>query len=402
MTMNNIFLNSIYLFLPISVYLNYSTYMKNLEMKEKDIVIELALLVSLILMMRYDTSQTIYSFTMYSIPPLIALYKKRTTLYFVLVGIITSYASVIHPTLVVILILKYIFYLVVSSEQNTKTTKTNIFLQIFLESIVLIIIRYKTSTSNISSIAVLLIVFIINSYIIINILQKEDKIIDLSKVLKELEHEKLLRASISKLTHELKNPIAVCQGYLEMLNLNNREKSEKYISIITSEINRSKTIIDEFSNYGKLKKIDVEEMDISYLLDDIIALLTPLFKQNKATLTINNLDEIYIKGDYNKLKQVFINLLKNTLEAKKEESSLKVNIIIKESKNNLTIKIIDNGIGMNEETLSRVSEVFYTTKRNGTGLGLAYSKEVIKLHKGNLKIKSELNKGTEMIITLPQ
>lgn len=402
MTMNNIFLNSIYLFLPISVYLNYSTYMKNLEMKEKDIVIELALLVSLILMMRYDTSQTIYSFTMYSIPPLIALYKKRTTLYFVLVGIITSYASVIHPTLVVILILKYIFYLVVSSEQNTKTTKTNIFLQIFLESIVLIIIRYKTSTSNISSIAVLLIVFIINSYIIINILQKEDKIIDLSKVLKELEHEKLLRASISKLTHELKNPIAVCQGYLEMLNLNNREKSEKYISIITSEINRSKTIIDEFSNYGKLKKIDVEEMDISYLLDDIIALLTPLFKQNKATLTINNLDEIYIKGDYNKLKQVFINLLKNTLEAKKEESSLKVNIIIKESKNNLTIKIIDNGIGMNEETLSRVSEVFYTTKRNGTGLGLAYSKEVIKLHKGNLKIKSELNKGTEMIITLPK
>lgn len=402
MTMNNIFLNSIYLFLPISVYLNYSTYMKNLEMKEKDIVIELALLVSLILMMRYDTSQTIYSFTMYSIPPLIALYKKRTTLYFVLVGIITSYASVIHPTLVVILILKYIFYLVVSSEQNTKTTKTNIFLQIFLESIVLIIIRYKTSTSNISSIAVLLIVFIINSYIIINILQKEDKIIDLSKVLKELEHEKLLRASISKLTHELKNPIAVCQGYLEMLNLNNREKSEKYISIITSEINRSKTIIDEFSNYGKLKKIDVEEMDISYLLDDIIALLTPLFKQNKATLTINNLDEIYIKGDYNKLKQVFINLLKNTLEAKKEESSLKVNIIIKEAKNNLTIKIIDNGIGMNEETLSRVSEVFYTTKRNGTGLGLAYSKEVIKLHKGNLKIKSELNKGTEMIITLPK
>lgn len=402
MTMNNIFLNSIYLFLPISIYLNYSTYMKNLEIKEKDIIIELALLISLILMMRYDSSKTVYSFTMYSIPPLIALYKKRTTLYFILVTIIVSYASILNPSLVVILILKYLFYLIISSQQKVENSKVSICLQMFLECIILIIIQYKEPFNNISYIMFLLIVFIINILIIINILRQEHKIIDLSKVLKELEHEKLLRASISKLTHELKNPIAVCQGYLEMLNLNNREKSEKYISIITSEINRSKTIIDEFSNYGKLKKIDIEEMDISYLFDDIIALLTPLFKQNKATITINTPDEIYIKGDYNKLKQVFINLLKNTLEAKKENSLLKVQIIIKINKKHLTIRIIDNGIGMDEETLSRISEIFYTTKRNGTGLGLAYSKEVIKLHKGNLKIKSELNKGTEMIITLPK
>lgn len=402
MTMNNIFLNSIYLFLPISIYLNYSTYMKNLEIKEKDIIIELALLISLILMMRYDSSKTVYSFTMYSIPPLIALYKKRTTLYFILVTIIISYASFLNSSLVVILILKYLFYLIISSQQKVENSKVSICLQMFLECIILIIIQYKEPFNNISYIMFLLIVFIINILIIINILKQEHKIIDLSKVLKELEHEKLLRASISKLTHELKNPIAVCQGYLEMLNLNNREKSEKYISIITSEINRSKTIIDEFSNYGKLKKIDIEEMDISYLFDDIIALLTPLFKQNKATITINTPDEIYIKGDYNKLKQVFINLLKNTLEAKKENSLLKVQIIIKINKRHLTIKIIDNGIGMDEETLSRISEIFYTTKRNGTGLGLAYSKEVIKLHKGNLKIKSELNKGTEMIITLPK
>jgi len=233
-------------------------------------------------------------------------------------------------------------------------------------------------------------------------IEKGSTIIDLNNILKELNREKLLRSSISKLTHELKNPIAVCNGYLEMLNLNDKVKATKYISIITSEISRSKTIIDEFSNYGKLKTIDKEEMDISYLFEDIKLLLTPLFKSNKSSLIISLKDEIYIEGDYNKLKQVFINLLKNTIEAKKETEPLTVNVSLKEKKNKVIIKVTDNGIGMSDETLKKVSELFFTTKSNGTGLGLAYSKEVIELHNGIFKIESVENEGTTITITIPK
>ena len=229
-----------------------------------------------------------------------------------------------------------------------------------------------------------------------------NNIIDLSKLQKELDREKLLRSSISKLTHELKNPIAVCNGYLEMIDINNKDKSKKYIDIITNEIKRSKTIIDEFSSLGKLKTINKEEIDITYLLEDTISLLKPLFKQNKSTIHLQAKEDIYIKADYNKLKQVFINLLKNTIEAKKENTPLDVKVTINQNKQNVIIKIIDNGIGMDKETLNKVLDVFFTTKPNGTGIGLAFSKEVIELHKGTINIKSKLNEGTEIKIVLPK
>jgi signal transduction histidine kinase len=227
------------------------------------------------------------------------------------------------------------------------------------------------------------------------------QVIDLSKIEKELEREKQLRSSISKLTHELKNPIAVCNGYLEMLDINDQQKTKKYIDIITSEITRSKTIIDEFSSFGKLKNIDVDELDITYLLEDTITLLKPLFKQNKGKIIFSSKEEIYIKGDYNKLKQVFINLLKNTIEAKKEYENLIVEIKIKKENKQIILTIKDNGIGMDKATLKKVSEVFFTTKQNGTGIGLAFSKEVIELHKGQLLINSKLNEGTEVKIIFP-
>ena len=158
---------------------------------------------------------------------------------------------------------------------------------------------------------------------------------------------------------------------------------------------------DPFSSFGKLKNIDVDELDITYLLEDTITLLKPLFKQNKGKIIFSSKEEIYIKGDYNKLKQVFINLLKNTIEAKKEYENLIVEIKIKKENKQIILTIKDNGIGMDKATLKKVSEVFFTTKQNGTGIGLAFSKEVIELHKGQLLINSKLNEGTEIKIIFP-
>ena len=397
----NLFLNGIFLFLPLSIYLVYLMYIKNLELKEKKIIIEFALYTSLILMLRYDKAPSIYSITIYSIPLLIALHKKYIRLYALLAITLIWFVSTTNILPTLIITEKCLVYLLIYLLLN-KFEKTKLHSYIFIEILIILMLQYNTLHQNIIPTIITIIVFVFYVLVLTTYLKKTNQVIELSKVLKELEHEKLLRSSISKLTHELKNPIAVCQGYLEMMDFHNPKKLERYLSIITNEINRSKTIIDEFSNYGKLKKLDLEEMDIVFLFEDILELLNPLFKNKKATITINEIDEMYILGDYNKLKQVLINILKNTLEATKEEELLKVEIILKQTKNKIIIKVIDNGIGMNKETLSRVSEVFFTTKSNGTGLGIAYSKEVIELHKGSLKIKSEINKGTEITITLPK
>lgn len=388
---NNIIILSICTFFPISIYQNYLTYIKTLELKEKSIFLEFVLYTSQLLIIRFNQSNLLIFETFYSIPLIISLKRKdyKTSIFLSL--IIIFFSKSISPILIIKLITIFLIFL------NTINDKYKYIQLTILEFL------YLFAEKNISLISVTLLLIYLILIILTNMfIEKGTTIIDLNNILKELNREKLLRSSISKLTHELKNPIAVCNGYLEMLNLNDKVKATKYISIITSEISRSKTIIDEFSNYGKLKTIDKEEMDISYLFEDIKLLLTPLFKSNKSSLIISLKDEIYIEADYNKLKQVFINLLKNTIEAKKETEPLIVNVSLKEKKNKVIIKVTDNGIGMSDETLKKVSELFFTTKSNGTGLGLAYSKEVIELHNGIFKIESVENEGTTITITIPK
>ena len=112
-------------------------------------------------------------------------------------------------------------------------------------------------------------------------------------------------------------------------------------------------------------------------------------------------DEIYINADYNRLTQVFINLLKNSVEAipKNKKGKIEVKEIL--NNNNLIISVQDNGTGMSKELLNKIKEPFYTTKPKGTGLGVSLSEEIIKAHNGTLNYESKENKYTKVIITLP-
>ena len=111
-------------------------------------------------------------------------------------------------------------------------------------------------------------------------------------------------------------------------------------------------------------------------------------------------DEIYINGDYDRLKQVFINLIKNGIESFDGKKG-KLEINTKENNKEVIISIIDNGCGMDEDILKNINEMFYTTKKNGTGLGTSLSKEIVELHGGKIKYLSEVGIGTTVIINLP-
>ena len=108
-----------------------------------------------------------------------------------------------------------------------------------------------------------------------------------------------------------------------------------------------------------------------------------------------------MEGDYNKLKQVFINLLKNAYEARSNEKLL-IDIRVLSYSNYYQIWIVDNGIGMNQEELGKIKEEYYTTKEYGTGLGISYCDEIIMRHRGNLFYQSKKGLGTRIIITLPK
>ena len=204
-----------------------------------------------------------------------------------------------------------------------------------------------------------------------------------------------------KITHEIKNPIAVCKGYLDMMDYNDSKTVERYTKIVKDEIGRTLVLMDDFLSCTKVK-IDKEEVDLYLLLDEISSALTPLFKKNKIETEFKIPDdELYVLLDYNRMKQVLVNILKNAIEAKSPRRKSKVWIEIIEENNIVAIQIKDNGIGMSAATLKRVDEMFYTTKEKGTGLGVSLSKEIIELHNGKLKYTSTEGRGTTVTITLP-
>ena len=211
-------------------------------------------------------------------------------------------------------------------------------------------------------------------------------------------HEKVFYESLFKITHEIKNPLAVCKGYLDMFDANNISKSNRYAGIINEEINRTLSILNDFSSASKLK-INKEPIDIDILIDDVCDEMKFVFK-NKIDLNVKLLNkEIYINADYNRLKQVLVNALKNSYESIDKNGI--INVTSKIRNNNYYLTITDNGCGMDKDTLKRVGDAFYTTKKKGTGLGVCLSKEIIKAHDGNMIYESKKGEGTTLRIMIP-
>lgn len=194
----------------------------------------------------------------------------------------------------------------------------------------------------------------------------------------------------NKFTHEIKNPLTVCNGYLDMMLKCSDKDKETYIEIVRDEIKRSLNIINDYNNFLSINKTNFNLYD---LLLEIKNNLEKLYK-SKIIIISNNKMNYY--GDYSKLKQVFINIIKNSYEA---NSNLIV-IKIDEDNSIYKISIFDNGIGI--KNISEIYKEYYTTKENGTGLGIPYIKEIIELHRGTINYYSEENIGTRVEIILPK
>lgn len=215
----------------------------------------------------------------------------------------------------------------------------------------------------------------------------------------KIKEENKLKNSLFKLTHEIKNPIAVCKGYIDMINLDNLDKTKKYIEIIKSELDRSLNVMNDFMDYSKIK-INKEIFDMNILLEDLYESFNLLLKGKNIKLNYNNkYEEIYLNGDYDRLKQVFINIIKNSIESINNNGIINIDVSIVD--NNLKIIISDNGIGMDKETLNNIYDMFYTTKKTGTGLGVSLSNEIITSHSGKMLYESTENIGTKCIVTIP-
>ena len=402
----------VFLICPLAIYLLYTIYKRNMSIEEKDIAFELSVFSSLYLILRYDCSfYKGYPIIIFDIPLLICYYKRKIGLSVFISIILIIYQYLFLNLNLTFLVFEYISYLTIYTFIIKKKIKPISIVNIFIViksfmlslSVFWFIKPENTYISNLIYLFSIILVLYFVTNLIIYFFAKGEKIVDLSNDLEKIEKEKELRSSLFKVTHEIKNPIAVCKGYLDMIDYEDKKKIRKYIPIIKDEINRTLILMDDFLDYTKIK-IEKEEMDLSMLLEELEESLKDLFKKNKIKVNFNNIDdELYIEADYNRMKQVFINILKNAVEAKDiKKDNMYINVKLENNSNSIKVIIEDNGIGMDEETLNKISEMFFTTKKKGSGLGVSLSKEIIEQHNGTIVYDSLKDKGTKVVITLPK
>ncbi|MFJ8268695.1 PAS domain S-box protein [Peribacillus asahii] len=202
------------------------------------------------------------------------------------------------------------------------------------------------------------------------------------------------------IAHEIRNPITAIKGFIQLINLNIDDYKE-YFSIMSSEIQRIEQILSELLILAKPQVSKLEQKEINVLLNQVITLLdTQAILNNVEIVTEFQPGATYIHCDENQLKQVFINFIKNAIEAMPKGGQLVIQIR-KVNHDKLNVHFKDEGVGMSKETLSKLGRPFYTTKDKGTGLGYMISKKIIENHFGELYIISEPLKGTTIDVFLP-
>lgn len=246
------------------------------------------------------------------------------------------------------------------------------------------------------------------------ILNTNDEIIATSVITRDISYKKeaeQIRIQSEKLkmageiaagvAHEIRNPLTVISGFVQMMNNNSNSPYSYYTNLIDSEIDRINLIISEFLVLSKPHSIKLSEFKIDKVVTDILTLYKPELQSKNITLLEHwNVTDLTLIGDANQIKQVIINLLKNAAEAIDKDGKIAVKVD-KTLDSFCSISFRDSGAGMKEEVVNHIFEPFFTTKPNGTGLGMMITQKIIQEHRGYIEINSTYGEGTEITIYLP-
>jgi len=219
---------------------------------------------------------------------------------------------------------------------------------------------------------------------------------------------------VANVSHELKTPLTLIKGYIETLEdkaISDTKKAGKFISIIKDHTNRLSNIIDDLLSLSELElsrdSIEKSEFDLKSLIDDIALGFGHALAAKRQTLTIEPRgNNFMIRADRDKIEQVFVNLIDNAIKYTKAAGRIRV--CLAQQDKEVVVTVEDNGIGIPKEHIDRVFERFYRVDRarsrqlGGTGLGLGIAKHIVLAHKGEIRIESDVSKGTKVFVTLPK
>ncbi|KYD04877.1 PAS domain-containing protein [Bacillus atrophaeus] len=218
-----------------------------------------------------------------------------------------------------------------------------------------------------------------------------------------LKSEKLSIAGqlAAGIAHEIRNPLTAIKGFLQLMKPT-MEGNDHYFDIVFSELSRIELILSELLMLAKPQQHAFKEhLNLKKLISEVTALLETQANLNGIFIkTAFQRESIFINGDQNQLKQVFINLIKNAVESMPDGGTVEIDTT--EDEHSVHVTIIDEGEGIPEKVLKRIGEPFLTTKEKGTGLGLMVTFNIIENHQGTIQVDSKPEKGTAFKISFPK
>ena len=215
--------------------------------------------------------------------------------------------------------------------------------------------------------------------------------------------------------HEVKNPLGGIQGFAELLDrdLEERDPRKRLVQKIMEGVETLNRIVKSLLDYTKPVKLNPRQVEMVGFVDEVINFFDMDASQKKANIRMVKSypkDELLCRLDTEQFRQILLNLLHNAVEAMPDGGKITVelsretqspDVACKARDKKVVLKISDTGIGMSQETLSKLFTPFFTTKERGTGLGLSTVKKIVEAHRGDIQVESKLEKGTTVKVRLP-
>jgi len=225
------------------------------------------------------------------------------------------------------------------------------------------------------------------------------------------ETDKLKSELLATASHDLKQPLSVMRGYMDLLEMTNTfdERSQRFIASLNRAVINMQTLIDELLDLAKIEsgiELEMEEVDLPHILRECLEANIPKAYE-KSMQVHSDIPETFppIKGDELRLSQIFSNLIGNAIKYTPPEGEVRV--YAEQQGKRIRVSIQDNGLGISPEDKAQIFDRFYRVRRpetdsiEGTGLGLAIVKSLVEAHQGEIALVSQLNKGSTFHVTLP-
>ena len=202
------------------------------------------------------------------------------------------------------------------------------------------------------------------------------------------------------LAHEIRNPLAGIKGYAQLIEKKPpEERNSGFAQRIIAETLRLETLVNELLSYAKNDRESMVKLNLTEIVSHAAALLRPEAEQAAIRIICDCQDNIVIDGNRDRLVQLLLNVVKNSLQAMPDGGTVRITAEI--DGRQAIVKVNDSGHGISEEEMTRIYEPFFTTRARGTGLGLPLCRKIVEEHGGKITVQSVVGEGTSVSIAFP-